>query len=210
MPDLTDILAGVRHFLESYGYLSVGVFVFLESFGMPVPAETLLVSASIVAAKGKLDIVPLAAIAAVAATLGDNVGYLIGWRFGRGFVARHGRRVGLTEKRLTKVEGFVRDYGAPFVAVARFFEVARQLNGVVAGTSGMEWRRFAVFNALGAALWVGVWSSAAYALGDHMSQVAAWAEKIGFIVVGFAVIAGAGGFWWLHRRGDASPIDGRS
>ncbi len=200
MPDLTDIFAGIRHFLDSYGYLSVATLVFLELFGMPVPGETLLISAAVVAAKGKLDIVAVAGLAFAAATLGDNVGYWIGRQFGRRLVARHGRHIGMTEKRIAKVEAFVCKYGAPFVALARFVEVARQLNGIAAGTSGMQWWRFAVFNAIGAALWVGIWAGAAYALGGHMKGVEAWAEKIGFGLIGLAVIGGAGALWWMRRH----------
>lgn len=200
MPDLTSIFAGIRHFLDSYGYLSVGTVIFLESFGIPVPGETLLISAAVVAAKGKLDIVAVATIAFVAATLGDNVGYWIGWRFGRRYVAKHGRHFGMTEARIVKVETFVRKYGGPFVALARFVEVARQLNGVASGTSGMEWWRFALFNAIGAAGWVALWAGAAYMLGDHLGAIKAWAEKIGFVVIGLAAVAGAGALWWLHHR----------
>ncbi len=200
LPDLTEIFAGIRHFLESYGYLSVAGLIFVESFGVPVPGETMLISASVVAAKGDLDIALVAAVAVTAATLGDNVGYWIGRRFGRAIVARHGGRVGLTETRIGKVEGFVRRYGPPFVTLARFVEVARQLNGIAAGTSGMRWWRFAIFNALGAALWVGVWAGAAYALGDHMTEVAAWAQKLGFGLIGVSALAGIVALYFLRRR----------
>ncbi len=203
MPDLHDIFAWIRQFLDSYGYVSVGTLVFLESFGMPLPGETLLISASVVAAKGKLDIVALTGIAFVAATVGDNVGYWIGRRFGRRFVARYGRHIGLTETRIDKVEAVVCKYGPPFVAIARFIEVARQLNGIAAGTSGMRWWRFALFNALGAAIWVGVWSGLAYTLGDHMKSIESWATNIGLAAVGIAVIGGAGAFYWFRRRAGA-------
>jgi len=115
--------------------------------------------------------VKVALIAFAAAVVGDNIGYLIGHYGGRAFVHRWGRYVFLTPKRFATAEEFFHRHGGKIVTVARFVEGLRQVNGIIAGTSGMHWRRFLVFNALGAALWVGLWTSLAYLTGSHITEV---------------------------------------
>ena len=84
---------------------------------------------------------------------------------------RWGRYGRLTEERLDKAETFFNSHGAWIITVARFIEVLRQANGIVAGTTGMRWRRFLAFNALGAALWVGTWVSLGYLAGKHIDGI---------------------------------------
>ena len=79
--------------------------------------------------------------------------------------------VRLTQQRLDKAEAFFNRHGAWIITIARFIEVLRQANGIVAGTSGMRWRRFLAFNALGAALWVGTWVSLGYLAGSHIAAI---------------------------------------
>jgi membrane protein DedA with SNARE-associated domain len=79
-----------------------------------------------------------------------------------------GRYVFLTEERLAKAEYFFDRHGGKIIVVARFIEGLPQANGIIAGISGMRWRRFAAFNALGAALWAGTWMSLGYLAGNHI------------------------------------------
>ncbi len=161
-------------YLHHYSYLAVFAALFLEDFGVPVPGETLLIAGSLLATKGEINIFVLVPIAWLAAVLGDNVGYAIGRFGGRALVLRFGRYVLLTPQRLTYAEGFFNRRGAVIVVVARFFEILRQLNGIVAGVTQMPWGRFVLFNAVGAALWVGFWSTLFF-------QVGKLGERIGFL-----------------------------
>ncbi|MFF4487965.1 DedA family protein [Streptomyces sp. NPDC001544] len=170
-PSLPGPLAHLAPLLGHYGYWAVGAVVFVEDFGIPAPGETILIAAGVYAGAGRLNIVAVAAIAFVAAVLGDNVGYLIGRSGGRAAVYRWGRYVLLTPKRFQAAEEFFTRHGGGIVTVARFVEGLRQANGIVAGTTGMPWRRFLAFNALGAALWVGLWTILAYLAGSHIDEV---------------------------------------
>jgi membrane protein DedA with SNARE-associated domain len=170
-PSLPGPLAHLAPLLGHYGYWAVGAVVFVEDFGIPAPGETILIAAGVYAGAGRLNIVAVAAIAFVAAVLGDNVGYLIGRSGGRAAVDRWGRYVLLTPKRFQAAEDFFTRHGGGIVTVARFVEGLRQANGIVAGTTGMPWRRFLAFNALGAALWVGLWTTLAYLAGSHIDEV---------------------------------------
>jgi membrane protein DedA with SNARE-associated domain len=133
----------------------------------------------VLASQGALHIVPLMAVAWIAAVLGDNIGYAIGRFGGRQLVLRFGRHLGITDERLDRVESFFARYGGAVVLFARFFVVLRQLNGIVAGTLGMGWWRFAAFNGAGAALWVALWTLGVYALGRDFGHLLPWIHGMG-------------------------------
>ncbi|HEV2161449.1 MAG TPA: DedA family protein [Stellaceae bacterium] len=202
-----DIGHLVHQYVHDYGYLAVFVGIFLEDFGMPVPGETLLVSAAAFAGQDALNIWMIAGFAWVAAVLGDNIGFLIGHSGGRGLLVRHGRRIGITAERLAKVDRFVKRYGAPVIIFARFVVIARQLNGIAAGSLGMPWWRFLIFNCIGAALWVGFWSTLAYWLGKKIFALTDAFRHATPLAIALAVAAAlviAVYVWWhaRHRAGD--------
>ncbi|PZG95397.1 alkaline phosphatase [Streptomyces sp. NTH33] len=170
-PPLPGPLAHLAPLLSHYGYWAVGGVVLVEDFGIPAPGETILIAAGVYAGAGELNVVVVALIAFAAAVVGDNIGYLVGRFGGRAFVHRWGRYVFLTPKRFEAAERFFSRHGGKIVTVARFIEGLRQANGIIAGTTGMHWLRFLAFNALGAALWVGLWVTLAYFAGAHISTV---------------------------------------
>jgi membrane protein DedA with SNARE-associated domain len=168
LPGFLNSLAGP---LDHFGYWAVLLFVMIEDFGVPVPGETILIAAAVYAGAGRLNVIAVGVIGFVAAIIGDNIGFAIGHYGGRALVLRWGRYVRLTEERLDKAEIFFQRHGAWIITVARFIEVLRQVNGIVAGTTGLRWRRFLAFNALGAALWVGTWVSLGYLAGNHIDAI---------------------------------------
>jgi membrane protein DedA with SNARE-associated domain len=186
---LPGIFGAIAPILSRYGYLAVAALIFLEDFGVPVPGETILIAAAVYAGAGKLNVVVLAVIAFVAAVVGDNVGFAIGHFGGRALVLRWGRYVFLTEERLAKAEEVFQRHGGWIVTIARFVEVLRQANGIVAGIAGMRWLKFLAFNALGAALWVGAWVSIGYVAGDRIDALyARFHEYEVYIGIAFGVL----------------------
>ena len=194
-------LPGVFHHFEGtlhdWGYFAVAGFLFLEDFGVPLPGETMLIAASLYAGAGHLNVFLVAFIAFTAAVAGDNVGYAIGRFGGRELVERYGKWVFLTGDRLDRAEAFFERHGGKVVSVARFIEGLRQLNGIIAGTMEMHWARFLIFNAIGAALWVGVWTSVGYVAGDHVETVA---NYFSYVAIGVGVVFLAAVGWHLHHR----------
>lgn len=170
---MSGFLEGFGHFLEHYGALALFVTTTLEALGAPLPGESAVIAASAAAAAGKLSIVHVVLAAFLGSVLGDNIGYLIGRDLGRPVILRYGSKVGVTEATLSRAEGIMRRRGPLIVVIARFVVLLRQLNGLVAGTTGMPWPRFLAANLLGAALWVGVWVTLAYKLG-HEADVLPW------------------------------------
>jgi membrane protein DedA with SNARE-associated domain len=168
-------LPGVLHSLEPtlnhYGYLAVVGLVLIEDFGVPVPGETVLILAAVYAGTGRLNVVLVALLGFCGAVLGDNIGFAIGHFGGRRLAERYGRYIFLTPARLDKATDFFERHGGKIIVVARFIEGLRQANGIIAGTTGMHWARFLFFNAIGAALWVAVWTSVGYFSGSHINAI---------------------------------------
>lgn len=199
-------LPGVLHSLEPtldrFGYLALGL-VFLEDFGVPVPGETILIVSAIYAGTGRLSIWLVAVIAFVAAILGDNVGFAIGHFGGRPLAERYGKYIFLTPQRLDKAASFFDRHGGKVIVVARFVEGLRQANGIIAGITGMHWARFVVFNAIGAALWVGLWVSVGYFSGSNINSIydaATRYEAYFAIAVGLVIVALIGRRVWHWRK----------
>jgi membrane protein DedA with SNARE-associated domain len=179
----------LEHFVRDYGVAAVTVILTLEALGLPLPGETLLVFTSVLAGRGDMSLPALLIFAWAGSVLGDNIGYGIGRKLGRAAVTRHGARIGLTAARFDAVERVFARYGAVTVTFARFVNVLRQLNGIVAGTLGMEWQRFLVFNSLGAALWVAVWVLGTYFLSEHIAVIVGVAHRFGRVAGAMAALA---------------------
>ena len=205
-PELPGFLNLVAPYLEHYSYWAVALLVMLEDFGVPVPGETILIAAAIFAGAGRLNVVLVGLIGFIAAVIGDNIGFAIGHFGGRALVLRWGKYVFLTEERLAKAEVFFNLHGGKIIVVARFIEGLRQANGIIAGISGMRWWRFVVFNALGAALWVGTWVSLGYLAGSHINTIYHYITAYSYYALIAAAVLVAGYIVWrVLRRRPASP-----
>ncbi|WP_305785868.1 DedA family protein [Symbioplanes lichenis] len=187
--DLPSFLHGVAPILDRWGYLAVAAVIGVESFGVPAPGQTIMVAAAIYSSWGRLDIWAVAAIAFVAAVLGDNIGYWIGVRGGRKAVHRFGKYIFITPERLERAEKFFARRGNRIVVVARFIDGLRQLNGVIAGITAMPWKAFLLYNAIGAALWVGWWTTIAYLLGPRLGELIEEAHHYKWFVIPLVVLA---------------------
>lgn len=188
--------------IHQYGYLAVFFLVMLEDFGVPAPGELTLIATALIASQGGLSIAAVLALAWLGAVTGDNLGYAIGHFGGTRVLVRYGWRIGLTEERLARTHLFFERWGAEVVLVARFIQILRQLNGIVAGSAGMAWRKFLLYNAIGALLWVGTWGLGAYLLGQNALRYLSVIERAGTLlgVAAVTAIALLALFWWLRRR----------
>jgi membrane protein DedA with SNARE-associated domain len=194
MTEIEHLLASIDPLVRHYGLIVVPAVITLESLGAPLPGESLLIFASVIAEHGNMSFPLLLLFAWIGGVVGDNIGYLIGSRLGRTVLLRYGDKIGFTAQRLDRVEAVFARYGPLTVAFARFFNILRQLNGVVAGTLKMDWWRFLLFNALGCALWVLTWGLAGFYLGEHVSDITRLAHGLGLvgaIIVAILVICAA-------------------
>jgi membrane protein DedA with SNARE-associated domain len=178
-------------------YVGVFLLVGIESTGVPVPGETALVAAGVLASHGDVKIEWIIALAALGAMLGDNIGYLIGRTGGRrlllrdGFLEDHRRRI------IEHGEPFFERHGAKAVFLGRWIAVLRIGAAWLAGISHMPWRRFLFWNALGAIAWSLSVGLAAYYLGPTAEKIF---HVVGIAGVTVAVLVTAGVVVWRFRR----------
>ncbi|MGB5737509.1 MAG: DedA family protein [Thiohalocapsa sp.] len=187
--DLEQAVAKMQPVVERYGYAGVAGAVSVEGFGMPAPGQSILMAATLEAARGHLHIGLLLTLAVLAAVAGNSLGYVIGKRGGRPLL----RKLRVNEAREAKIAALFERYGGGFVLLARFLDGPRQLNGIVAGVLEMRWWVFTTFNVLGALLWVGIWGLGTYYLSEHVVAIETVLRRInpwfaGFVVVGVLAI----------------------
>jgi len=149
-------------YLKAYGALAIFVMVYLESLGSPLPGETGVVAASLLASKGELNILALYPAVLFAAILGDSTGYWIGRLGGRAVLRKFGPYIGLTPQVMTQIEQRFQRGGLWIVLFARFVPILRQLNGLVAGSLGLPFHLFLMAQSAGALLWTSL-----YCLGPY-------------------------------------------
>jgi membrane protein DedA with SNARE-associated domain len=188
------------HLISPAAYWLVGVAIGLESMGVPAPGEATLVTAAVVAGTThRLSLPWIMISAAIGAIVGDNIGYLIGRRFGARVLERYGRVIRMSPDRISVAQYIFAKYGGAIVFVGRFVPVLRTLAALLAGTNRMHWPRFVLFNAAGAIVWVVTYGSAAYAFGQRIERVRG---PIGVGVLAVAAIGSLSALWWMHRHED--------
>jgi membrane protein DedA with SNARE-associated domain len=195
-----SILDLLRNAVVHYGYWAVAIALFLENAGLPVPGETVLLVASFLAfSQHDLRLPWIIVVATMAATLGDNLGFAVGYYGGRPLVARYQAFFRIQNKTLARGESLFARFGAATVFFARFVFGMRIIAGPMAGVLRMPWRTFLVFNFLGAALWVTAISSAGFLFGQHWGRLMRDLKRFDVAVAILAVLA-LGFWWWRSRR----------
>ena len=194
-----DILDFLRNLIAHYGYWAIGGALLLENTGVPVPGETILLLASFLAySRDELHLPYIIAIGVCAATVGDNLGYFIGYRGGRRLFDRYRNAFRIRPGSIERGERLFERYGAITILFARFIFGLRVIAGPLAGVLRMPWKRFAVFNFLGALLWVTVISIVGYKFGKHWDLLT---ENIERINTGMLIAVGVGLLvLWRWRR----------
>jgi membrane protein DedA with SNARE-associated domain/membrane-associated phospholipid phosphatase len=164
----------VLSLIEHYGYLVVFFGVLLESTGVPLPGETILLAAGFLAQRGHIDVGDAIVFGILGAVVGDQIGYWAGREGGRPFVLRWGRYVFISPERLERAEAFFARHGGKAVFLARFFSGLRVFGALVAGISRMHWRTFFLYNTLGGAVWATAVVLVGYFLASSLGLVERW------------------------------------
>lgn len=194
------ILDLLRNAVVHYGYWAVGAALLLENAGIPVPGETILLLASFLAySQHELQLPWIIVVATIAATVGDNLGFALGYYGGRRLLARYQATFKISDATVQRGEGLFARYGAVTIFFARFVFGMRIIAGPLAGVLRMSWRKFTVFNFLGAGLWVTAISGAGYLFGQHWHRLERDIKRFD-VVAAVVVIVVAALLWWRSRR----------
>lgn len=166
------VLMDVTHWLSTYGYWAVLLFVSIESTGIPFPGETMLLVAAIAAGTTHQLSIPLVIGAAVCgAILGDQLGYWIGATGGARLLLRNTRFVRRMERKLKLGLALFQQHGGKVVFFGRFVTVLRVWAALLAGVFRLRWHRFFLFNACGAVIWATIYGLGGYVLGDNIHRL---------------------------------------
>jgi membrane-associated protein len=199
-------LDSLRSCIVQYGYWAVGVALLLENTGIPVPGETILLLASFLAySRQELELPHLILVGVCAATVGDNLGFAIGYRGGRPLLDRYRQTFRIPAATIVRGERLFAQYGSVTIFFARFIFGLRVIAGPLAGVLRMRWQRFALFNFLGAVLWVSVISAVGYKFGKHWDRLVQFVKDLNIgVAVGAALLIVL--LWlWRRRRNAQGP-----
>ena len=197
-----SILDFLRNAVVHYGYWAVAAALLLENAGVPVPGETILLMASFLAySEHDLRLPWIIAVATLAATLGDNLGFALGHYGGRPLLARYQETFRIQDQTMARGESLFARYGAVTIFFARFVFGIRIIAGPMAGVLRMPWRKFLVFNFLGAGLWVTVISGAGYLFGQHWGRLVRVVQRFDVAVAIVALLVVALVAWRKRRAG---------
>ncbi|GAA1235194.1 DedA family protein [Kitasatospora nipponensis] len=187
-------------------YLLVGLIIGVESLGIPLPGEIVLVTAGIMASKGTVDPVVVALCAVAGAIIGDSIGYSIGRRFGKPLFERLGRRFPrhFGPEHLGTAERAFQKWGMWAVFFGRFIALLRIFAGPLAGALKMPYWRFLIANVLGGVVWAGGTTLAVYYIGKAVEQ---YLQGFSWAALVLAVVAGAGMGLVVKRRAARALAD---
>jgi membrane protein DedA with SNARE-associated domain len=189
-------LLNVDHLVESAGYPLLFLLVMSEAGGVPVPGETSLIAAAVLASQHKLQIELVVPLAAAAAIVGDNIGYVIGLKGGRWLLERPGAFRRQRQEVLRVGEPFFEAHGPKAVFFGRFLLGLRVWASWLAGATRMRWRSFALWNALGCICWASLIGLVAYFLGHSAGGAIEAFGIYGLVAIVVAIVSGV----ILHRR----------
>lgn len=188
----------VRHLLVSWGYWAVLLGLLAENAGVPLPGETILMFSSFLAHKtATLSLTWIIVVGIAAAIAGDNLGFLLG-RTLQGTLVRWMKKIfRMDDQDLGAARDLVRRRGAATVFWARYIFGLRTIAGPLAGMLGMPWKRFFLFNALGAATWVSAMAFVGYVFANEFETLLGYFEKASWAMAGalFAL-----GYYLWHRQ----------
>ena len=195
-------MSGLVH---HYGLLALFLIVMLESGGVPLPGETALIAAGVFASRGRLDITAVIAVAALAAIVGDNLGYWIGRTGGRRLLERWRFVSRFFERALPWSEGFFRRHGPKTIFLARFFSVLRVTAAWMAGVAHMPWGTFFFWNAAGGICWALLVGLVSYYAGQAAADAISHYGLIGGAAIVTLALAALVGFHFWRKRLVESP-----
>ncbi len=192
--DLASDLLDAGDGLGGWAYPIVGALAFAEAalfVGLVLPGELAVVAGGVLAARGVISVPVLILVVFASAVAGDVTGYAAGRKLGRPFALRYGRRFGVTDERLARVESLLRRHGGKAILGARFVGFVRSLAPFVAGTARMSFPRFLAADVVSCAAWAIAFSLLGYVFWESGEAALKAAQWLKFVLAGLVLLAAA-------------------
>jgi membrane protein DedA with SNARE-associated domain len=197
------VLASFLSVTTNLGLPVIGLVVAIEALGVPLPGETAVILGGLAANQGRLSIVAVIVVAAAAAIVGDNIGFMIGRRGGRALLERPGRFYEERQRMLAIGDPFFERHGPKAVFLGRWITGLRVWTSWLAGASDMRWPTFLVWNALGGTAWAVSVALAAYYGGKGVERVFSKVGLYGGLAAVVLIVIGVAYLWRRRRRARA-------
>jgi membrane protein DedA with SNARE-associated domain len=197
-----DLIDGawVHDIVVTYGYAAVFLIVMLESTGIPLPGETILVSAAAFAgSRHSLHLEYIIAAAAGGAIIGDNIGFWVGREFGTPLLSNWGYLIGLDERKRKLGQYLFASHGGKIVFFGRFVALLRAFAALLAGANQLPPLRFLFFNAAGGIVWAAIFGTGGYILGEGIRRIAG---PFGWMALAVAAVC-AVALWRYYKKNEA-------
>jgi thioredoxin reductase (NADPH) len=182
----------LRPFLATYGYPALFFTVLLENAGIPIPGETAVLIAGFLASEtggAHFSLAGVMLVTAIAAVIGDNIGFWLGYRYARPYLLAGRRFLFVTPRMLKVAEKYFERFGLWTIFFQRFITGIRVIGAIAAGTAGMPWPRFLLANASGALAWAVTMALLGYCFANSLHLLEKWIGRTGLILLGCAVLA---------------------
>ncbi len=181
----------MQSLLAEYGYWVIGLVVFLNNLGVPVPGDTILLAAGFFSAKGNLSIWIAWCSGTLGCFMGANGGYWIGMRFGHPLLTKISW-IKMTPEKINRIEKFFEKHGAKAVFFARFIALLHPVTGLLAGMGKTPLRPFLFYNLLGSAAYVCLYLFGGYYFGERWGLVRVWiGDAVLYLILILAILIAA-------------------
>jgi membrane protein DedA with SNARE-associated domain len=197
MPDFAHHLTRL---LQSYTYPVLLLLVMLESLGIPLPGEIALVTAAAYASLGHISIYVVIGLAALGATVGGILGYLIGLKGGLPLLERYGGYIGVRKADIARVHSYFEKHGAKTVLFGRFIALLRTWAAIVAGAAAMSFTTFVTYNTLGSVIWAIAFGWLGYYFGRDLPVLETYISHVSSILLVAVAIAVIGYLLWRRTQ----------
>lgn len=195
--------AFLSELIRTYGYYIIGIGVFLESMGVPSPGETVLIMGGVAASLGQLNIVGVILVTVIAATLGDNMGYMVGKHYGMKLIKKLEHIHLFRVENQQKIEKFFHKHGNKTIFIGRFTLILRTYAALFAGIFKMPYQIFFFYNLTGAILWATTFGLLGYFLGYNLpllEKIIVDFNSLVFVVVGIVIVFLIVRYFWKKNK----------
>lgn len=165
MEHINELLMAMKPLLEQYGYLALIVSIFLEGIGIPMPGQSLMITASIISSEHVMNLSLVMIVSWLSCFFGNTCGYLIGYYF-EGWLDKKGY---ISGPKMQKLQSTIQKYGPACLVVSRFVEGMKQFMPLACGIAKMPRKEFLLGNALATTIWVAVFSLLTNFAFEHLS-----------------------------------------